>query len=504
MMLPSETTRESVWIASTPTTSFPRVENDLKTEILVVGGGLVGLTTAVQLQEEGKEVLLVDRWSIGTKVSGNTTAKITAFHDLNYQSLIKVVGEEDARKYYESNQQGIDLAETMVMHTGIPCDFSRRDLCYFSRTPEGAKAIEAEHEAVQRLRIPGEMTKEIDFPGDLTAGLRFTHQAQFHPRKFMLGLAERFTRNGGRIYEHSLATKVKPGADIEVTVNDNTIQPDILVIASHYPFYEGSGMYNTRLFPRSAYGVAVQLQEPYSGAMYVGADEHEHTFRSQPSNRGELVIVGGEDHSMGGDNEDRYGTMITDVTTHFPVTRVDNVWSAHDFNTLDSMPYIGRLSPLHDRIYVATGFAEWGMAKSFLSAQILTDLIMDKENDWASLYNPARVSRAMIPQTLHKVKSVATFMIKPKFQKSDESEQAVSPGTGKVLDLNKEKTAVYCSPEGRLEEVSAVCSHMGCIVGYSASEQKWDCPCHGSQYQVDGEVVYGPAFHGLKKVKGSG
>jgi glycine/D-amino acid oxidase-like deaminating enzyme/nitrite reductase/ring-hydroxylating ferredoxin subunit len=500
MKISTETVHQSYWITSTPKTNYPPLQHDLAADVLVVGGGLFGLTSAFLLQDAGLDVALVDRWAIGTRVSGHTTAKITAFHDLNYQDLVKSPGPEDARLYYESNQDAIAFAESLVKDHHIDCDFSRKDLYYFSRTERGAEIIDDEHKALDRLRIPCEVINHIDLPGSVTRALYMYEQAQFHPRKFMLGLAELFTRKGGHIFEESMATKVKPGTDIATGVNSHTVTSQHLVVASHYPFYEGGGMYNTKLKPRSAYGVALEVAEGYPDAMFVGADEHEHTFRSQPSVHGQVIIVGGEDHPMGGDSQYRFENMVSDVRDLFTVSRIDNVWSSHDLNTMDSMPYIGRLSGLHDNIFVATGFSEWGMSKSFIAAQIIADLVQGRDNELAKLYSESRLTRKTIPRAVEKIQDVAMYMVKPRLQRSGTS-AGVGPNEGKILTIDKEKVAAYRDDKGHLEEVSSKCMHMGCIVGFNVSEQRWDCPCHGSQYLPDGTVTYGPTLYPLKKMR---
>lgn len=500
MVFPTETVNQSYWMTTTPKTNFPPVPHDLTVDVLVVGGGLVGLTTAFLLQDAGLDVAIVERWSIGTRVSGHTTAKITAFHDLNYRHLVKNPGVEDARLYFESNQAAIAFAESLSKEHGISCDFARKDLFYFTRTDAGAEMIADEQKALDKLRVPCELTKHVDLPGSVTNALMVYEQAQFHPRKFMLGLADLFIKKGGHIYENSTATKVKPGREIVVTVNSHFVTTQHLVSASLYPFYEGGGLYNTKLSPRSAYGVALEVEEGYPDAMFVGADEHEHTFRSQPSGHGQVIIVGGEDHPMGGDSKHRFENMIADVRNYFTVSRIENVWSSHDLNTMDSMPFIGRLSGLHDRMYVATGFAEWGMSKSFLASQIISDLVQGKENELAKLYSPSRVTTKLIPQTVEKLHEVTTYRVKPRLQRS-ESVEDINPNEGKVLTEHREKVAAYRNDRGVLEEVSSKCTHLGCIVGFNVSEQRWDCPCHGSQYLPDGTVKYGPALYALKTMK---
>lgn len=494
--LPGE--HHSLWLATTPQTGYPALSGDLRVDVAIVGGGIAGLTTAILLKQRGKRVAVIERGHIAEHVTGHTTAKITSQHNLIYDHLIRSFDEETAHAYGAANQAAIEFVASFAASERIECDFRRAPAYTYTEKQSEVEQIEAEVKAAQKLGLPAEFVTETPLPIPFAGAIRFANQAYFHPRKYLIGMAQMIPGDGSHLLENTTAREFKEGTPCQVITDRGTVTADDVVMASHFPFQDNA-LYFARMSPNRSYLTAMTLNGPIPEGMYITVDAR-HTLRGHVTAEGqEYLLVGGEGHKTGhgGDTVERYARIEEWARQHFPVKQVVYSWSTQDYNPFDRIPYIGRSSPTSPHVYVATGFKEWGMSSGTVAGILLCDLITEQENPWAKVFDPNRVTLAgtkkLVEENLHVAKEFAVGYF------SSPSHEDVPVGEGRIVEGDDGKVAVYRAEDGTLHTSSPICTHMGCIVDWNPAEKSWDCPCHGSRFSAEGEVLHGPADKALAK-----
>jgi len=362
--------------------------------------------------------------------------------------------------------------------------------------------VEAEAEAASEAGLPAHLVDTTPLPYPVVGAVRFENQAEFHPRSYVLALAERFEAVGGLIYEGSRAVEVDDDEDCVVKTPGGRVSADSVVLATHFPFLDRSLAF-ARIHPQRSYALLCRIDgEPPEG-MFISGDSPTRTVRAVPLDGEELLLVGGEGHrpGTGGDTEERYRTLEAFAREHWDVTAVEYRWSSQDNTTIDTLPYVGALTPFSDRVLMATGFAKWGMTGGTAAAMILADRLGGSEHPAAALFDPNRLNaRASVGRLVSEnapvgVRMVADRITKPGRRALDE----LLPGEGDIVRHAGEKVAGYRDEDGTLHAVSPVCTHRGCQVNWNSAERSWDCPCHGSRFAPGGEVLHGPAVHRLER-----
>lgn len=424
----------SLWHGTVELPSFKRLSENIKTDVLVIGGGLCGLLTAYRLRERGVSCVLVEKGRIMDGVSGNTTAKITAQHGLIYHKLLKKQGAEKARLYLEINLEAIDEFEKLSEK--YRCDFERRDNYVYST--ESRDKLQNEMKALRILGYRAEFERSLPVPVDSFGAVKFPFQAQFHPIKLAKGIAAEL-----EIYEN---TFVRAVAGTTVTTDEAEITAGKIVVATHFPFINNHGAYFMKMHQHRSYVIALGNAAQYDG-MYVDDRKDGMSFR----NYGDLLLVGGGDHRTG-KSGGNWAELRSFRNAYYPESEEKFFWAAQDCMTLDDVPYIGQYSKNTPHIYVATGFNKWGMTGSVVAADVLTDLIVGKDTRCKNIFLPSR------------------SMLKPQ------------------LFLNGLETAVSF-----LTPTTKRCPHLGCALKWNSAEHSWDCPCHGSRFSERGELLDNPS-----------
>ncbi|WP_132058336.1 FAD-dependent oxidoreductase [Halorussus amylolyticus] len=494
---------ESLWTATTPRTNFPALDGDLRVDTAVVGGGIVGVTAALHCAEAGREVALLESGRIVEGVTGKTTAKVTAQHGLRYADLLDQHGRGAARDYADANSAAIEEVARRVEDHDIDCDFERLPAYTYAADEDQREQVEREAEVAESLGLPASFVEDPPFPRDAPSAVKFAEQAQFHPRKYLLDLADRIPGERSHVFEETKVTGVEDGGDdapCEVETERGTVTAENVVVATHFPI-EDPAFYFARQHPKRSYVLAVRLaEEPPRGMFYRDAEPY-FSVRPHPTDDGTLTLIGGQNHKTGkgGSTAERYRKLVEQARDHFEVESVEHRWSTQDYVTADKIPFVGELGPGYENVYGATGFAGWGMTNGTAAGMLLADLASDGTRPWAETFDPQRFDPGASGAKLvsENADAGAQFARDWATVALSADTDELAPGEGEVVRRGGKPLAVSRDEDGEIHAVSAVCTHMKCLVRWNDGEESWDCPCHGSRFSVDGEVLDGPAVEDL-------
>jgi glycine/D-amino acid oxidase-like deaminating enzyme/nitrite reductase/ring-hydroxylating ferredoxin subunit len=485
--------------------SFPKLDRDIEADVAIVGGGISGIITAYLLVQEGLQVALLDASTILNGTTGHTTAKITAQHDLIYDEFINHLGEEKAKLYYEANNEALLFIKNMVQEHNIECDFTEEDAYIYGNTDSSVSKINQEYEAYKKLGIASQYVESIPLPLQVKAAIVMKQQAQFHPLKFLLHLLQAFVKNEGMIYENTTAVTIEKGDRPKVITRDGySVTCKNVVSCSHFPFYDMPNLYFTRMYAERSYVLGIKAEKDYPGGMYLSADSPTRSLRYTTFNGEKLILVGGESHKTGQGipTIQHYEALEAFGEEVFGIKEIPYRWSAQDLITLDKIPYIGRISDNQSNIFVATGYRKWGMTNGTAAALLLRDLIIGKENPYTELYSPSRFhADPSIKNFIKTNADVAKHLIGGKIGIIYRTPEDVDIDEGAVVNVNGARACAYRDEKGCLHLVDSNCTHMGCELEWNNGERTWDCPCHGSRFSVDGDVIEGPAEKPLKRIE---
>jgi len=497
-------THKSYWLDSTFDTNYPTLGKDIKVDIAIIGGGITGITTALLLKNEGFKVALIEADKIAQGTTGHTTAYVTSQHDIIYNNLINNMGFEKAKQYAAANEGAIDFIESMVNKYNIDCDFCRLPAYIYTTDENSIETIKAEVKAAKSLGIKAKFVEKLALPFSVKGAVCFENQAQFHPRKYLLKIAENICENDCQIYEHTRAVDIEHD-NLYTVVTDTGFKviTSKVIIASHFPFYDGLGLYFAKLRPQRSYVITAKIKDDMPKGTFVDTGEEGWYFRMQNYRDGQMIIIGGEEHKTahGGDMIRHYDNLVKFAEKNFSIDKFLYRWSTQDYITIDGIPYVGNLTSTSENIYVATGYGEWGMTNGTAAASILRDIIIKKENPYAGLYNP---SRHIFPNGFKNfVKEnldVTGQLIKGKLE-TGEHNFNLKNNEGKIVHIDGERYGAYRDKDGQLHIVDITCTHIGCELKWNSAETSWDCPCHGSRFTFEGDIIEGPAVTRLNHYK---
>ncbi|MDQ3933128.1 MAG: FAD-dependent oxidoreductase [Actinomycetota bacterium] len=494
---------ESVWIATTDEPGFGPLDAPVDVDVAVLGAGIAGLTTALLLKNSGLRVAVVEADGVSRATTGHTTAKVSTQHGLIYDTLRSKFGQDGARAYAEANLGALDLIAELVREHEIDCQWERRPAYAYTEQDSEVKQIEKEVEAAQEAGLPAGYTETTDLPWPVKAAVCFDGQAQFHPRRYCLALARVIDGDGSHVFEHTRALDVEEGSPCIVETERHDVRAAFVVLATHLPFLD-RGAFFAKCHPEREYVLGVSLDQPVPKGMYISVEQPTRSIRQHPFDGGELLILSGDSHKTGQDDdtERHYAALDAFARERFAVRSVDYRWSTQDHMPIDQLPYVGRLRRGSDRLFVATGFRKWGMTNGTAAGIVIRDQILGRENPWTDLFDPNRVkplasAKAFVKENVN----VARRFVGDRVAAStDVPLEELAPGEGQVVSLDGEQVAVARDSEGTLHAVSPRCTHLGCIVQWNQAESSWDCPCHGSRFTRDGAVIDGPAVESLRVI----
>ncbi|MGI1660123.1 MAG: FAD-dependent oxidoreductase [Desulfitobacterium sp.] len=496
-------TPPSYWIDSTPKTNYPSLREDIAVDVAIIGGGMAGISSAYLLTQEGLKVAVLEADHILQGTTGHTTAKLSSQHGLIYDQIIRQRGEEIARLYAEANEFAIDFVAEVVQQEKIDCDFSRQSAYIYTQLEMNTEKLEKELKAARLCGIDAHYETKLALPLDIKGALRFGQQAQFHPRKYLLALAQRITEKGGQIFENSEVIDVRDNDPATLMTHQGCkVTAKYVIMASHFPFHILPGLYVARLYQEREYAVVIKSSEAFPGGIYINAEDPARSLRGLPTSEGERILIVGEKHRTGhgGNLVDHYKNLMDFAQELFTVEEFPYYWSTQDCSTLDDIPYIGQISKDKSNIYMATGFRKWGMTHSTVAAHVIRDLIVKGDSPWKAVYSPSREITLNSVTGFVANSSVLVFdFISGKLMRGKEV-YALSPGEAVIANIEGRRVGIYMDSESNIHRVDTTCPHLGCEVQWNDAELSWDCPCHGSRYDVDGNPLEGPTLKPLERI----
>ena len=497
------------WAESASMPSFAKLDDDQQVDVVVVGGGITGLTAAYLLTAAGKTVAVLERGRCAEVDTGHTSAHLTMVTDQRLSALVQRFGRDHAQAVWDAGLAAIAQIDDAVRTHRIDCGFEWVD--GFLHAPSGDLTRRQEAELREEADLAAELGFDASFveavPLAAVPGIRIADQARVHPRKYLAGLAQLVVAQGGRIYEHSGADEFRDDPTA-VAANGHTVRCEDIVIATHNPIVGvgsqiGATLLQTKLALYTSYVVAGRVASGrVPDALFWDTAQPYHYLRLEPHRDHDLVIFGGEDHKTGQvlDTAACYRRLEDTLSALIPGVEVAHHWSGQVIETADGLPYIGRVV---DHQYAATGFGGNGLTFGTLGAMIATDAILGRPNPWLELFDPGRTAIGRgVWRYLKENADYPYYRLRDRFAGAESrSLRAPRRGHGKVIEQHGEKLAIYRDPSGAASVRSARCPHMGCVVGWNQVERTWDCPCHGSRFTAEGEVISGPAEAPLRAIE---
>jgi glycine/D-amino acid oxidase-like deaminating enzyme/nitrite reductase/ring-hydroxylating ferredoxin subunit len=489
------------WNETAQVPSFPQLSGDLDVDVAVIGGGIVGITAARMLKDQGLKVAVIEARRVGRQVTGKSTAKMSSQHGILYQTLEQKFGEDKARLYAEAQEAGIRRISELASQYGIDADIEPMPAYVYTQDESYVSKLEKEVDIARRLGLPASFQRgDIGLPFEVLAAMRWDGQAQFHPVKYVAGLAATIPGDGSHVFEGSRAVEWEP---TRVVTDRGTVTARHVVMATHIPLGQ-VGMYYAMAYPHAEPVIAAPIGRVPPG-MYKNAESPGRSIRTHRSGDRTSAIVAGDSFKPGHPDDEQ--KSIRDVEAwlaeHFDAGPVEYRWINEDYEAMDQAPYIG-WSSKGDGYLVATGFAAWGISNGTVAGMIIADLVAGRENRWLPVFDASRVKPVAGAKEFAKENlSVAAHLVGGYLSRKPKDYDALEPGHAAIMKVDGENVAAFKDEQGVVHAVSAVCTHMGCLVGWNATDRTWDCPCHGSRFELSGEVIHGPATQPLgSKVTG--
>jgi glycine/D-amino acid oxidase-like deaminating enzyme/nitrite reductase/ring-hydroxylating ferredoxin subunit len=487
---------ESLWLDTAPPSSYVPLDRDLQVDVAVIGAGIAGVTTALMLKRGGARVALVEAAEVGSGASGCTTAKVSALQSTMLSTIRSRHGDDAAATYAQASAAAVDRVSELAAAEGVDCDIERRPAFTYAADEGELESVEAEFEAARRAGLPVERVDGPDLPYAVAGAVRLDLQLQFHPVKYVRGLAAAVEGDGSFVFEHTRVHGVDAGTPCRVRTAHATLTADHVVVATHYPMLD-RGLYFARLKAERSYCIAARVRGPLPEGMSINAGSPTRSVRSYR----DLLIVGGEGHSTGATDAtpERFRRLGAFAREHWDVEAVTHRWSAQDPVPYDHLPTIGRYGLRASRLWVASGFMKWGLTSGTFAGTVLADLIGGRDNAWAPTFDPNRVSLRSAHELAQLGAKFSFDFVADRVRPAQAgSARDVPAGEARVVRGGLGKVGVYRDEDGGVHAVSLRCTHLGCLLRFNSAERSWDCPCHGSRFDVDGQVLEGPAVDPLE------
>lgn len=481
---------------------FKKIEENISTDICIIGGGLTGLTCAYYLSKAGKQAIIIEKDYICDHTSGNTTGKITCQHGLIYKYLTDSKGEDFAKKYLKANEEAILNIESIVKEENIDCDFEKQNAYVFTRQQDEIKKIKDEVKATNNLGQSSKFVENISLPISIKGAIEFENQAQFHPVKYANGLCDVIKKNNNLIFENSKVINIEKKKDLfEITVNGKKVLANKVILATRYPIINVPGYHFLKMYQSISYAIVVDPKEDANTGIYINSEMPTISFRSIKDGTNRFLQIVGYDYKTGKENKNINGhEELFDIARRmYPKCELKYKWETEDSVSLDKIPYIGEFSKLMPNMYVATGYNKWGITSSNVAAKIITDNILGIKNNYEEIFTSKRMEPIKNKEEVkNMLEEASKSIIFTKFTVPQEHINDVERGEGKIVQVQGIKVGVYKDNLGKTYQVKPICTHLGCELNFNQVEKTWDCPCHGSRFNYKGESLETPSVDNLK------
>lgn len=494
----------SLWIDSVKDLNkFSKLSDNIEADICIVGAGILGVTCAYYLTNLGYNIVILEKNKVGQNTTGHTTAKITSQHDLFYNYLINSYGKAFAKDYLTANEEAINNIKSIIDKENISCDFEFQNSYVYTTNKPDVINIKNEVNAVNSLGFNCEFVTKVGLPFEIQGAICFKNQAQFNPMKYLYGLCNCIVSKNGKIYTDTTVTDLKKDDDNNYIVftNANTVKAKYVIIASHYPFINFPGFYFSKLYQSTSYVIAVDPKKTLFNGMYISFDNPTFSYRTASYNGKRILLMSGPSHKTGKpDSSQNYYQLLEDEARKFyPNCEVLYNWSTEDCESLDRIPYIGPYSTFLPNVFVGTAFKKWGMTSSNVAANIIVDMICNKQNKYQYLFDSTRL-KPIKNRTQFKNFAIdsSKSLVFNKFKDSEIAIDNITINSGGIIDVNNTKVGIYKNSNGNIYAVKPICTHLGCLLSWNDLDKTWDCPCHGSKFDYKGKNIYGPAIKDLE------
>ncbi|MGT2462845.1 FAD-dependent oxidoreductase [Sinomonas atrocyanea] len=490
-------TAASLWLGTAPTTGYPALAGDVEADVAVVGGGIAGLTAALELRRRGFTVVLLEAARVGTGVTGNTTGKVTSLHRLAYTGLAAAHGPDAARAHGEANEAAIEHIAATVQAEGIDCGFRRVANYTWAEGEEALARVRAEAGLARELGLPASYTTDVPLPFPVRGAVRFDRQAQIHAVQYLQGLARALDGDGCAVFEQSPVRSIRDGAPALVETEGGRVRARDVVVATNLPIGD-SGRFAALCRLHRSYIVASPAAGPSGDATFISADEPMRSLLGTRVDGTDNVLVGGEGHPVpgGGASGERFGRLAAYARERLGAGEPAYRWSTQDCMPSDGLPFAGLIAPGARHVHVITGLRKWGLTNGTAAALVVADALSGNRSPWAGLFDSLRDAPPVPRRAAVQAEEGRTAEARS-LRPSAATIPRLDPGQGTVLDLDGEPAAVYADGTGALHALSAACTHLGCTVEFNPDQGTWDCPCHGSRFSLEGAPVRGPATRPL-------
>lgn len=473
-------------------------------DTIIVGGGITGVTTALLLQEAGKQCLLIEANHLCFGTTGGTTAHINTLLDTPYTTISRNFGKEGAKHVADATREALNLIRSNVRERNIHCGYHEADAYLFAQDEKQDQELVKILEASRDAGLLVYHANDIPIPIECTSAIQATAQAKFNPVPYVYGLAEAFENAGGVILQECRVTGVEENENVKVETTQGIFYSHALIYATHIP--PGVNLVHLRCIPFRSYAMAVTLKDDsYPAHLVYDMYDPYHYYRTQEVDGEQYLIVGGEDHKTAHDPNESHHFLALEahIRHHFQVKEIAYQWSSQYFEPADGLPYIGHLPGHTGNIYIATGFGGNGMPYSHVAALLLKRMLLNEDSPYISLFDPNRLKPVAGFTNFIKHNADVVKQFAGKWFSGEKLDELVelAPGEGKIVKFEGHKVALYKDPAGQLHAVNPVCTHLKCEVKWNSAELSWDCPCHGARYSCDGKLLTGPADHDLEPIE---
>jgi len=495
---------ESLWQATAaPYRAKNLVDEHNVFDVIIVGGGITGMATALQLQEAGKKCLVVEARNLCFGTTGGTTAHLNTLLDTTYHTIEKNFSKQTAQQVADAAGDAISLIRHNIQQHAISCAFKEANAYLFAQTHQQEKELQVIFDATAAVGVNAVYDNNLPFPFSFTKAMKVTGQAKFNPVEYVYGIAAAYENAGGCLLQDCRVTHVDNDTQITATTSQGKYMASDIIYATHIP--PGVNLLHLRCAPYRTYAMAVILDnEMYPKDLAYDMEDPYHYYRTQNIDCTEYLIAGGKDHKTGDQQNTDYlfTELETTIRGHFSVKEIAYKWSSQYFEPADGLPYIGHLPGHPDNIYVATGYGGNGMIYSHVAARVLTAILLNREDALIHVFNPNRIKpvAGFSNFITHNAGVISNFAGKLFSADKLHELSGLARGEAKIVQYDGEKIGLYKDETGQLHAVNPVCTHLKCEVKWNSAEQSWDCPCHGARYDCDGKVLTGPADHSLEPI----